>query len=58
MIYISYENYRGGINNLCVVTDSDTGLTVTSTKSKEKAIELLDHKITKAGGYWKSRKAL
>ena len=57
MTYIHYENYKGGINNLCVATDSDTGLTATSTKSKERAIVLLDSKITKAGGFWATRKA-
>lgn len=46
MIYITYRNYRGGVNNLIVATDSKTGLTATSTKSKEAAIVRLDHKIT------------
>ena len=45
MIYITYCNYKGGINNLIVATDSKTGLTATSTKSKEAAIVRLDRKI-------------
>ena len=46
MIYITYCNYKGGINNLIVATDSETGLTATSIKSKEAAIVRLDQKIT------------
>lgn len=46
MTYITYRNYKGGIDNLIVATDSETGLTATSTKSKEAAIVRLDHKIT------------
>ncbi len=47
MTYITYRNYKGGINNLIIATDSKTGLTATSTKSKEAAIVRLDRKITK-----------
>lgn len=46
MIFIRYRNYKGGVNNLCVAVDSETGLIATSTKGKERAIALLDHKIT------------
>lgn len=46
MTYITYRNYKGGVNNFVVATDSETGLTATSTKSKEAAIVRLDHKIT------------
>ena len=46
MTYITYRNYKGGINNLIVATDSKTGLAATSTKSKEDAIVRLDRKIT------------
>lgn len=46
MTYIDYENYKGGVNNLCVARDSETGLVSTSTVSKERAILNLDHKIT------------
>ena len=46
MTYIHYENYRGGVNNLCVATDSETGLVATSTKGKERAVLNLDHKTT------------
>lgn len=46
MTYIHYENYKGGVNNLCVACDSETGLIATSVKGKERAILNLDHKIT------------
>ena len=46
MVYITFRNYKGGINNLIIASDSETGLTATSTKSKEAAIVRLDHKIT------------
>lgn len=46
MTYIHYENYKGGVNNLCVARDSETGLVATSTRGKERAILNLDHKIT------------
>jgi hypothetical protein len=36
-MYIWYENYKGGVNNLCVV-QSD-GITTTSTKGKDTAVE-------------------
>lgn len=47
MTYISYKNHKGGTNNLCVATDSETGIFATSTKSKEKAIVNLDIKLSK-----------
>ncbi len=56
MLYISYQNYKGGVNNLCVAYDINSGLTATSTHGKYKAIENLNRKIDKAGGYWKTRK--
>ncbi len=37
-LYISYESYKGGVNNLCVVEDMQ-GNYGTSTKSKEQAIK-------------------
>lgn len=46
MTYIHYQNYKGGVNNLCVARDSETGLVATSIKGKERAILNLDHKIT------------
>ena len=55
MIYIHYENHKGGVNNLCVAHDSDSGVTATSIKGKYSAIENLNRKIDKAGGYWKTR---
>ena len=48
MLYVHYENYKGGINNLCVAYDSETELTATSTKGKYAAVALLDRKIDKA----------
>lgn len=45
---ISYENYKGGVNNLIIVTDDDeTGITATSTKSKEQAIKNLKRQLRK-----------
>ena len=41
MTYIHYENYRGGVNNLCVARDSKTGAVATSTKGKERAVQNL-----------------
>lgn len=37
-LFISYQNYKGGINNLCVIEDIK-GNYGTSTISKEKAIQ-------------------
>lgn len=37
-LFISYQNYKGGINNLCIVEDIK-GNYGTSTKGKEKAIQ-------------------
>ena len=37
-LYISYQNYNGGINNLIIVEDTK-GNFATSTISKEKAIQ-------------------
>lgn len=31
MYTITYENYKGGINNLIVAIDDETGITATST---------------------------
>jgi len=44
MTYIHYENYRGGVNNLCVARDSETGRIATSTKGKEQALNNLHRK--------------
>ena len=55
MLFISYENYKGGVNNLCVAFDSDTGLKATSIHGKYAAVQNLNRKIDKAGGYWKTR---
>lgn len=45
MTYIHYENYRGGVNNLCVARDSKTGTVATSTKGKERAVHNLRRKM-------------
>lgn len=45
MTYIHYENYRGGVNNLCVALDSKAGAVATSTKGKERAVQNLRRKI-------------
>lgn len=44
MTYIHYENYKGGVNNLCVARDGETGAVATSTKSKERAVQNLRRK--------------
>lgn len=40
---VSYRNYKGGINNLIVVSD-DKGNTATSTKDLQQAIKNLKRK--------------
>lgn len=47
MTYIRTANYKGGINNLYIATDDKTGISATSTKSKEKAIVNLDIKLSR-----------
>ena len=42
MIVTFYENYKGGVNNLCVAQDSRTGEFATSLKDKEAAIKNLE----------------
>lgn len=37
MIIYTYENYRGGVNNLCVAIDWKTFERAASTKGKEAA---------------------
>lgn len=37
-MYINYINYKGGINNLCIVADN-AGRYATSTKGKEQALK-------------------
>lgn len=44
-MYIWYENYKGGTNNL-VVVEKD-GIRATSTVSKEQAIKNLERKLSK-----------
>lgn len=47
MTYITTANYKGGINNLYIATDDKTGISASSTKSKEKAIVNLHRKLSK-----------
>lgn len=49
MTYIHYENYKGGVNNLCVARDSATGQVATSTKGKAQALNNLHRKNKKHG---------
>ena len=49
MTIISTANYKGGVNNLYIATDSETGVSATSIKSKERAIVNLDIKLSKLG---------
>ncbi len=41
MIYVHWENFNGGTNNLCVARDDRRGLVATSTKDKKAAIKNL-----------------
>lgn len=49
MTYISIKNTNGGVNNLYVATDSETGVSATSKISKEVAVYNLDRKLCKLG---------
>ncbi len=40
-IIVTYESYKGGVNNLAVAIDAKTGEWATSTISKERAIKNL-----------------
>lgn len=46
-MFINYVNYKGGINNLCVVFDNK-GRTVHSTKGKDQAIKNFKRKYKEA----------
>ncbi len=46
-LYISYENFNGGTNNLCIVQDIQDNFG-TSTKGKEKAIRNYYKNLKKA----------
>ncbi len=46
-VIVSYENYKGGINNLIVARYGFNGEIATSQISKERAIYNLKRKITK-----------
>lgn len=48
MICVYYENYNGGVNNLCVAVDWETGERATSLKSTEQAIRNLKRKLRTA----------
>lgn len=45
MIVYTYENYRGGVNNLCVAIDWRTGERAASTKGKEAAARNLRRRL-------------
>ena len=46
-LYITYQNYKGGINNLCIVKDIQ-GNFGTSTKNKKQAIENYKRNLKKS----------
>ena len=45
MIVVTYENYKGGTNNLAVAIETKTGSRATSTRGKERAIGNLRRKL-------------
>ncbi len=45
MIAVTYESYKGGVNNLAVAIETKTGTRATSTHGKERAIENLRRKL-------------
>ena len=45
-MFITYKNYKGGINNLCVVSDA-MGNYATSLKGKDQAIKNYKKKVRK-----------
>ena len=45
MIVTYYENHQGGVNNLAVALDRETGLCATSTKGKYTAVKNLKRKL-------------
>lgn len=45
MIVVTYESYKGGVNNLTVAIETKTGSRATSTRGKERAIGNLRRKL-------------
>lgn len=45
MIVVTYESYKGGVNNLAVAIETKTGNRATSTRGKERAIGNLRRKL-------------
>lgn len=45
MIVVTYESYKGGVNNLAVAIETKTGNRATSTRGKERAIRNLRRKL-------------
>lgn len=45
MIVVTYENYKGGVNNLAVAIETKTGNRATSTRGKDQAIKNLRRKL-------------
>ena len=53
MIVVTYENYKGGTNNLAVAIETKTGSRATSTHGKDQAIENLRRKLRALTGKYK-----
>lgn len=45
MIVVTYESYKGGVNNLAIAIETKTGSRATSTHGKERAIGNLRRKL-------------
>lgn len=45
MIVVTYESYKGGVNNLAVAIETKTGSRATSTCGKERTIRNLQRKL-------------
>ena len=53
MIVVTYENYKGGTNNLAVAIETKTGNRATSTHGKDQAIENQRRKLRALTGKYK-----
>lgn len=45
MIVVTYESYKGGVNNLAVAIETKTGSRATSARGKERVIGNLRRKL-------------
>ena len=52
-LYISYQNYNGGINNICIVEDNN-GNYGTSTNGKKQAIKNYYRNLRRKCAEWKN----